>query len=145
MAEAVMRAYVEAQGGADRFELLSAGTGSWHLGASADPRAVAACHQRGIDLGSHRASHLEAHRLDTVDMVICMDRANLLDVKRLSADTVADRSVLLLDYHPTRMGEDVPDPYYGDASDFEHALDLCQQACAGLYQHCQREGGKGWQ
>ena len=30
---------------------------------------------------------------------------------------------------------DVPDPYYGDDSDFEHCLDLVEAGCQGLVDH----------
>ena len=30
---------------------------------------------------------------------------------------------------------DVPDPYYGDDTDFEHCLDLVEAGCRGLVLH----------
>ena len=40
---------------------------------------------------------------------------------------------LLTDYLQEYQGADVvPDPYYGDLSDFDYALDLIEDACDGL-------------
>ena len=39
---------------------------------------------------------------------------------------------LLLDWHPQRQGEDVPDPYYGGDDGFSHMYDLIEVACAEL-------------
>jgi protein-tyrosine phosphatase len=30
---------------------------------------------------------------------------------------------------------EVPDPYYGDARDFERVLDVCEAACRGVLDH----------
>jgi protein-tyrosine phosphatase len=38
-------------------------------------------------------------------------------------------------------GAEVPDPYHGGAEGFEHVLDLCEAAAAGLLAHLQREHG----
>ena len=48
--------------------------------------------------------------------------------------TVLDKKrCLLTDYLQEHRGADVvPDPYYGDLSDFDYALDLIEDACDGL-------------
>ena len=33
---------------------------------------------------------------------------------------------------PRSAAREVPDPYYGDLSDYEHALDLIEEAMPGL-------------
>lgn len=46
---------------------------------------------------------------------------------------------LLTDYLQEHRGADVvPDPYYGDLSDFDYALDLIEDACDGLLEQCVR-------
>ena len=54
IAEAVLRAEFERAGLGDRVDVDSAGTGSWHIGEDADPRAQAVLRRRGYTL-SHAA------------------------------------------------------------------------------------------
>ena len=42
------------------------------------------------------------------------------------------RVAMFLDFAPALGLSDVPDPYYGSAKDFEHVLDLVEQAADGL-------------
>ncbi|MBM0514100.1 hypothetical protein GO616_22705, partial [Aeromonas hydrophila] len=43
-----------------------------------------------------------------------------------------ERLGLLMDYAPDAGSRIVPDPYYGEAEDFERVLDLVEAGCAGL-------------
>lgn len=44
---------------------------------------------------------------------------------------------MLTDYLQEHKNTDiVPDPYYGDLSDFDYALDLIEDACDGLLEQC---------
>ena len=47
-----MRAVVAEAGRMDEIIIDSAGTGAWHVGATADPRSRAEAESRGIRLGS---------------------------------------------------------------------------------------------
>ena len=63
-----------------------------------------------------------------------MDHENYHDVAR-QANSQADLAKIIrmsdyLRYHPGQ--KTVPDPYYGDTRDFEFALELLEDACAGL-------------
>ena len=54
--------------------------------------------------------------------------------------------VLLRSFDPgSRPGDDldVPDPYFGGDEGFEHVLDLCERACAGLLDTLVRARGLG--
>jgi protein-tyrosine phosphatase len=44
---------------------------------------------------------------------------------------------LLMDFVPGRVGEEVPDPYYGSEQGFENVLALLEQGAAGLRQAVQ--------
>jgi protein-tyrosine phosphatase len=66
------------------------------------------------------------------DHIIAMDAANLRDLKALApAGSMAELS-LLLDHLPGHQGQPVPDPYYGDAADFEKVWRLVDAATGGL-------------
>ena len=74
-AEGVMRGLIEQRGLQGRVELDSAGTGGWHVGESPDPRAAAAAHARGFELGGH-ARQVRAQDFADFDLILAMDRAN---------------------------------------------------------------------
>ncbi|CAN5130521.1 low molecular weight protein-tyrosine-phosphatase [soil metagenome] len=151
MAGVVMRRLASDAGLADRIVVGSAGTGSWHVGAGANPPAVAALHRRGYDGSSHRARKFGAADFADWDLVVGLDAANVADLRRLApTDADAAKVVLLRDYDleapagddPAVSGadRDVPDPYGGPDAEFEHALDLVEAACRGLLATLPNEG-----
>jgi protein-tyrosine phosphatase len=48
---------------------------------------------------------------------------------------------LFMDYSSARRGEEIPDPYYGEAEGFELVLDMAEEAAAGLLQHIKQKLG----
>ena len=141
-AEAVMRHLLEEQGLTDEIELDSAGTGSWHIGKPPDTRATEAASTRGITLdGEGRQVAMED--FDRADLILTMDRENLVDVLALAPDEEAQAKVKLLrEFDPEAVESgnlDVPDPYYGGADGFENVLDLVERACRGLLDHVRSE------
>ena len=62
------------------------------------------------------------------------DRDNYRVVTSKAPNDEARKKVCMLtDYLSIHKGTDVvPDPYYGDLSDFDYALDLIEDACDGL-------------
>jgi len=133
-AEGVFRAQVESRGLGARFEIDSAGTGDWHLGARPDGRAQRAAARRGVDLSGLRARQIAAADLARFDHIIAMDRANHADLTRLAGAKHRHKVRLLLAPGANRDDE-IPDPYYGDAAGFDRALDLIERACADLLDH----------
>jgi len=135
MAAAVASAMVEQAGLAGRVVVESFGTAGYHAGERADPRADAALRRRGWPSGGHRARRLRPADLAASDLVLCADRANLADVRRLAgADGDQAKIVLLRSYDPDSVpGDDeIPDPWGGDDAGFDRALALIEQACRGL-------------
>jgi protein-tyrosine phosphatase len=141
-AEGVMRFLVEEASLADRIEIGSAGTAGYHTGDLPDRRSRAAALRRGIELTS-RARQFAMKDWERFDYVLAMDGENY-DVLARQAPSPAARSRLRLlrefdAKSPPKAG--VPDPYYGGEDGFEHVLDLCEAACAGLLEHIRREHG----
>jgi protein-tyrosine phosphatase len=130
-AEAVMRALANQAG--TSVELDSAGTGGWHVGELADPRAVAAAARRGYAI-EHRARQFVADDFARFDLVLAMDQQNLTDLQALARRaTPVPRIALFRSYDPTvPNGADVPDPYTGGAAGFDHVLDICERTCRAL-------------
>ena len=135
LAEGIFIHLVEQAGLTDRFEIDSAGTGSWHVGEQPDARASLVASQHGVDLPS-RARQLTEDDLDRFDYVIAMDRENLRNIERMADATGSDAEVQLLrDYDAEGEGGEVPDPYYGGASGFETVYTMVHRSCQGLLRH----------
>ncbi len=132
LAEGVFLHLVEEAGLSDRFEVDSAGTGSWHVGELPDARASLVASEHGVELVS-RARQLTDDDLQHFDWVIAMDRENLRNIERMADATGSDAEVRLLrEFDPSGEGEDVPDPYYGGASGFENVYEMVHRSCTTL-------------
>jgi protein-tyrosine phosphatase len=142
LAQAVFRAQVEAEGLADRFDIDSAGTSSYHAGEPPDPRTVAVARRYGIEV-EHAARQIRPEDFRRFDYVLAMDRANLAKVRRL-ADGRADGTHigLLRAFDPGADGEaEVPDPYFGGPGGFEEVQAMVERACRGLLDHVRATHG----
>ena len=125
----------------DRFLVDSAGTGGWHVGNPADRRMQAAASRRGIELPS-RARQISLDDLSTFDLVLTMDDDNLMAVQALAkeAGSRATASIKpMLSYARNFSETEVPDPYYGGDTGFEHVLDLLEDACSNLLDELSRQ------
>jgi protein-tyrosine phosphatase len=150
MAEWVMRARLDEAGLAGVVEVDSAGTGGWHAGEPADPRAVEVLRARGYRC-EHSARQFDDDDFAERDLVIALDGGHARILRRLAPDPEAAAKIRLLrTYDPATSGEpgtpddrsavrawqdgelDVPDPYYDGPEAFGHCLDLVEAACAGL-------------
>ena len=134
-AEGVMQKLVDDAGLGDRITIDSAGTGDWHAGELADPRTRRAAEGRGLEL-THLARQFTRKDLDTFDLVIAMDRANLKHLRYMAGDRSTPELRLLRSFDPTAPeGAEVPDPYAGGEQGFEEVLDQCERACRGLLEY----------
>ncbi len=117
----------------DLVEVDSCGTAGYHIGEKPDRRAVSALKRRGWSAPDHRARQISIHDFEGFDLILCADRSNLDNLIRL-APGYDDKVKLLRSFDPTGSGSslEVPDPYYGDDSDFDLALDTIERACSGL-------------
>jgi protein-tyrosine phosphatase len=141
-AEGVFRHLVRSEGLEDRIGTDSAGTHDYHVGEPPDPRSVAAAMRRGYDIKDLRARRLAPDDFARFDLLLAMDRGHLRLMRRLAPAPAAPRLRLFLDYAPRLGLSDVPDPYYGDARDFESALGLIEHGARGLLDAL-RGGGVG--
>jgi protein-tyrosine phosphatase len=123
-------------------EVDSAGTHDYHIGQPPDRRSIAAARRRGIDMSALRARQLVAADFGRFDLLLAMDERNRRDMlarapappagARGAQTALAARVRLLLDYAPELGVQEVPDPYYGTARDFEYVLDVIETAARGL-------------
>lgn len=132
-AEGVMRHLVDAAGLAHEFFIDSAGIGDWHVGQLPDSRMRSRGALRGYRFDS-RARQFSRDDFDRFDLILVMDHDNYRTISSMARTDDDCRKIRMLASYISRHpgATVVPDPYYGDTSDFDYALDLIEDACAGL-------------
>lgn len=138
-AESVFRALVEKAGMEQRILIDSAGTHDYHVGDPPDARAQRAAMQRGYDMSELRGRQVQREDFARFHYVLAMDNANLAILRRLRPHDAEGYLGLLLEFSKLCGEREVPDPYYGGASGFEHVLDLVEDAAGELLTHIRRE------
>ena len=124
------------------FEIDSAGTAAYHVGAPPDTRTRQAALRRGYDMSALRARVVEPQDFRRFDLILAMDRQNLDALQQRAPVAVRDRIRLFLEFAPDADTTEVPDPYYGGANGFEEVLDLVEAAARGLLQHVRAGAGR---
>jgi low molecular weight protein-tyrosine phosphatase len=142
MAEGVFRHVAESRDMLHLFEIDSAGMGDWHKGQAPDHRAQKAALGRGVDISGQAARKVEPEDFETFDLVLAMDGSNISDLLEIAPHDARHKIRRFLDYAPHMGVEDVPDPYYGGAAGFDHALDLIEAAAQGLLADLTQETDK---
>jgi protein-tyrosine phosphatase len=137
-AEGVFRHLLRQEAPELQVEVDSAGTADYHLGEPPDLRSQRAAMRRGIDLGGLRARQVTSADFARFDLILAMDRANLLELEAMRPKSSRARVRLFLEYAPELGRLEVPDPYYRDASGFEEVLDFSAAASRGLLADLQK-------
>lgn len=125
---AVFAEHVRRVGLDGRVRVSSAGTHGYHVGDGADPRTDKVLEAAGYPTG-HSAAQVGDEHL-SADLVVPLDRGHDRILARLGVP--AERRLLLRSFDPDADGDSVPDPYYGDMSDFELVRDQIEAAIPGL-------------
>ncbi|WP_204345460.1 low molecular weight protein-tyrosine-phosphatase [Psychroserpens algicola] len=115
----------------DKFYVDSAGTASYHIGDSPDHRSIAVAKSHGIDISAQRGRQFKTSDFDTFDYIYVMDQSNFENVIKLARnanDIAKVKRIQEVNAHVTN--KNVPDPYYGDISDFKHVFSLLDHTCA---------------
>jgi protein-tyrosine phosphatase len=128
MADVVLNDRIRERGLEGTIEVVSAGTGDWHVGGPMDRRAAALLTSHGYDASTHRAQQFGVHWFDEVDLVLAMDADNYTDIVALGP---AAQVRMFRDFDPTiadgDQDRDVPDPYYGGDDGFEQVLAMVER------------------
>jgi protein-tyrosine phosphatase len=146
MAHVVLEARLAGAGLADRVEVVSSGTGDWHVGRPMDRRAAATLTAHGYDATRHRARQWDASVpvAERPDLVLAMDAQNLADLGGGGPRTMLFRAFdpeVAADVRARVAAEDrrdVPDPYYGGGSGFEVVLVMVERTAAALVELLRR-------
>jgi protein-tyrosine phosphatase len=135
MAHVVLEQRLEQAGLAGDVEVVSSGTGDWHVGHPMDPRAAAALTAAGYDPTRHRARTFSTDWYAENDLLLAMDATNRADMVDQSP-TVDDaaRVHLFREFDPlSGPGDDeVPDPYWGGDDGFRDVLAMIERTADAL-------------
>lgn len=141
MAEAVLRRRFDDEGLGGDVTVDSAGTGAWHVGDDADPRALRTLRAAGYDL-SHSARRFEPDWLERSHLILAMDRDNYEALLALAErhDVPAEHIRLMRSFDDTAGPDaEVPDPYYGGHDGFDDVLGMLERAADGVVAHVREE------
>jgi len=131
MAETVLHAFL-AEAGLDRAVVVdSAGTGDWHVGQPMNRMAREALRRRGYDGSAHRGRQIAPSWLAGRDLFLAMDAHNLGDLRRMAGPADGDRIRLFGEaggLSTGTHGAEIPDPYGGDADEYDYVLGLIMTA-----------------
>jgi len=130
MAQGVFEGVVRREGLEGEVFVDSAGTGRWHVGSPPDDRALSAAAVRGVDISSQRARLIAPKDCQNFDYVLTMDEQNYRKVAAVRRGGAVVRP--FLDFAGDSPEREVPDPYSGGPDEFEHVLDLVEEASEGL-------------
>jgi protein-tyrosine phosphatase len=113
--------------GLDDVEVVSAGTGPWHVGDAADSRAQKVLVDNGYP-SAHVAAQVGRKHLDA-DLLLAMDSGHFRELKRMAP---AGEVRMFRSFDPAATDQDVPDPYYGGSDGFVEVLEMIEAATPGL-------------
>jgi protein-tyrosine phosphatase len=141
-AEGVARHRLAEAGLDARVTVDSAGLEGWHAGDPPDSRAITCAAVRGYDLEPQRARAFEQADFERFAVILGMDRGHVSGLRARQRSDSASTVHLFLDFlapDDPQFGRDVPDPYYGDMSDYELSLDLIERGTPGLIEALKRD------
>lgn len=110
-----------------QFYVDSAGTAAYHIGHQPDRRSIKVARENGIDISHQSARQFKTFDFDGFDYIYAMDSSNYTNIISLARNNSDIGKVkLFLEENPNISNKNVPDPYYGDMSDFEYVFDLIE-------------------
>ena len=127
LAEGILRSKIS-----EKHIVASAGTISFHEGSPPDKRSTKIAKEYGVDISHQRANYFTEKHLEDFDKIFCMDLKNLEDVlSKAKSEEQRNKVSLIMEEVGVLSDEkiEVPDPYYGDMSDFEKVYQMLDQAC----------------
>ncbi len=133
MAEAIFNHKAQHQG----MLADSAGTAAYHIGERPDSRTLQVLSNAGIDT-PHTAQQVTRDDFNRFNYIVAMDNSNLQDLKSI-AGSQQEKLLLMRDFDGEKKGADVPDPYYGGLSDFEHVYEVLDRSIDAFMMFLEKE------
>ena len=117
----------------DHFYVDSAGTAAYHIGKKPDSRSIEIAKNNGVDISTQSARQFKVSDFDIFNYIYAMDQSNythIISLARNNADICKVK--LFLAANTSIINKNVPDPYYGNLSDFENIFNLIDDTCCTL-------------
>jgi len=135
LAEAIFVHHARERGLISGFDIDSCGTGQWHVGEPADPRAIQIAKKKGVVLQSIARQLDPRSDFDRFHWIVPMDRENQEHL--IGAGAPKTRVRLMRSFDPAHAGKpsqapDVFDPFFGDGDGFKHVFEMLDAACVGM-------------
>ena len=130
MAEAIFQHKIDVLGWENKVQTDSAGTAAYHIGERPDHRTLQVLESNNI-FTSHRARQVSVNDDEEFDHIIAMDSSNQADLKQKLRTT---NILMMRDYDEGYAGAAVPDPYYGNMSDFEEVYRILDRSIDAFIQ-----------
>lgn len=129
LAEGVMRSKLDPE----MYEVDSAGTSDYHIGDTPDVRSVEVARKNGIDISNLKGRQFEVSDFEEFDYIFVMDKSNYKNITDLATSQSHKEKVsLLLDALETPTYTELPDPYYGDKTQFGLIFKAIDKACQSI-------------
>lgn len=112
----------------------SAGTSNYHPNKAPDSRSQYHGLKRGYNLSDLRARQIQLNDFMEFDLILAMDLENLADIEKLKFQAeqkfgmVRAQIALMSEHDEIYPKQALPDPYYGEANDFERVIDQCESS-----------------
>lgn len=129
LAEGILKSKVDSS----KVYVDSAGTGSWHVGNSPDPRSIEVAKKNGLDISLQRGRQFNVTDFENFDRIFVMDLSNKENVLKLAKTAENKKKVsLILNQIFPNENVDVPDPYYGGTMGFDNVYNMLDEACTKI-------------
>lgn len=126
MAEAIFKHKITEMGLNSTVFADSCGTGDYHIGQGPDVRTVSTLRKNGVQI-VHTVRQLAVSDFETFDHILVMDQKNYENTLRVAEARHHTKVELMRTYDP-QGGEEVPDPYWGTASDFDEVFEMLDRS-----------------
>ncbi len=125
----------------------SAGTSNYHPNVAPDRRSQHHALQHGYDLSALKARQVRDSDFIEFDLILAMDHTNLSDLEhwllRIAPKINTGQSIaklaLLSEHDPIYPLQSVPDPYYGEAPDFERVIHQIESSVSAWVHHWKKQ------
>ncbi|MCQ4034356.1 low molecular weight protein-tyrosine-phosphatase [Kaistella montana] len=118
----------------ENFTVDSAGTISMHEGEHPDQRSISTAQKHGLDISKQRSRPITAQDFEDFDLIYCMDLSVFETVISMAKNENQRQKIVLYLEEAGFTGDqtDVPDPYWGDLSDFENVYQILDEAADSI-------------
>lgn len=131
-AEGVFKSKLQNSTLLDAIHVDSAGTHNYHPNSPPDSRSQMHALKRGYDLSHLRARSVNESDFENFDLLLTMDWDNRALLEQRCPTHLHHKIRNFAEFLKTSNATVIPDPYYGDEQNFEHVLDLVEEASEGL-------------